>query len=80
MKLEDEITTLLNEFSDLSIRQREILIDLGNLVNDADKNENVLAALENCLKALDNQEKFSDQMYKEFEKAAYNKALHNFNL
>ena len=76
----DEVKPMLNEIFDITVRQREILTDLENLVYNADRNEKVLEALENCLKSLDAQEENYKQLFKEFEKAAYSQAVNYFNV
>ncbi len=73
MQNEDIVAPLRNELIDLSYRQEEILAELTKLVNDTDKNEKVLAALENCFKALENLEEVYRQAFIEMEKAAYGK-------
>ena len=74
----DEVKILLNETIDILFRQREIISELTELVNSADANEKVLAALKTCLKSLDIQEDIYKNLFVAFETAAYSKAVEHF--
>ena len=80
MQNEDIVAPLRDELIDMSFRQEEILAELTKLVNDTDKNEKVLMALENCFKSLEKLEESYKQTFNEFEKAAYGKFVETHNL
>ena len=80
MKDENIVAPLRNELIDMSFRQEEIISDLMDLVNSTDKNEQVLKALQTCLKSLQAQEDNYKTLFVELEKAAYIQAVQHFNL
>lgn len=77
---EDIVAPLRDELIDISFRQEEILAELAKLVNDTDKDEKVLLALESCFKSLEVLEDNYKKAFLEFQRAAYSKAVDHFKL
>ena len=78
--MKDLVQPLLNELYDIEIHQRDIVEDLKSIVNDSDKNPQVLDAVEKCLAEMDKMDDAYKNLFKAFGKAAYTKAVHDLNL